>query len=77
LKKLPRPVTLRDPNLPHQVVFFYGEGGVHVSCNCLCVGDEEYISMGKPDGDLAMSRWLYNNRANHRKSFEREDFAKW
>jgi len=50
---------------------------VHVSCNCLCVGDEEYISMGKPDGDLAMSRWLYNNRANHRKSFEREDFAKW
>lgn len=80
----PHHVTLRDPELPHQVVFLT-PGGSHypaVSCNCMRAwhGPGRTVThdpMG-PGPDLAAARALYNNPANHRKPFDPAiDGAKW
>lgn len=76
-------VTLRDPTLPHQVVFSVGSSstaGVHISCNCRAVvnhqGNVTYDTIG-PTKDLDESRRLYNDPVNHRKPFSKEDEALW
>lgn len=75
-------VTLRDPDLPHQVVLYNesGNGHTNVSCNCRAIhlanGEVHYDSMGRTL-NIEMSRVLYNDPANHRISFTEEDKAKW
>ena len=76
-------MTLRDPDLPHQVVFFTpsGKTAIMVSCNCLVENRPQnnmpfYEAMG-PTENLDQSRELYNNPDNHRKPFGDCDKAKW
>lgn len=73
---LPR-VVVRDPNLPHQVVFEVRKMKLHISCNCLRLPGGRYESMGITDGDIKVARKLYNNPKNHWGPFGEEDEAKW
>lgn len=79
----PKYITLRDPSLPHQVVFFTpsGKTAIMVSCNCLADknainGVTFYDPIGRTE-NLDQSRELYNNPANHKSQFDDCDKAKW
>lgn len=73
----PSHATLRDPELPHQVVLQAPQGRVVASCNCRLEGAGNYAAMG-PAPDLAAARRLYNDPANHDKPFDPErDGARW
>lgn len=77
-------VTLVDPTLPHQVIFYVTSNSkmqIQVSCNCLTYRHPEngtlvHESMGGSH-DLDTARELYNNPRNHELPFGQEDFAKW
>lgn len=71
-------VTLKDPTLPHQVVFFFsGVSGIPcISCNCRRKPDGSHSSMGRGP-NIEAARALYNDPVNHRISFNRGDEAKW
>lgn len=75
--------TLRNAELPHQVVLFNqtGNASVMVSCNCRKTVNRfnkvlTYEPMGKTR-NLDESRALYNDPNNHRIPFSKEDEAKW
>lgn len=82
MKLEPPYITLADPSLPHQVVFFVIGGRVNISCNCLRIKHVVYNShrqnsMGETESSLDHARELYNDPANHRIPFSKEDEAKW
>jgi hypothetical protein len=77
----PHHVTLRDPSLPHQVVFLGGgDLPIQVSCNCRrtihhTTPAYEPIGLG-PTLDAA--RVLYDDPASHRTPFDPAvDAARW
>lgn len=73
----PEYMTLADPSLDHQVIFFMVKERVHISCNCLRKKNGGNTSMRQVDGDIVYSRYLYNDAKNHSKPFGKDDEAKW
>lgn len=77
-------ITLRDPTLPHQVVFQNpsGSNDIVVSCNCRqkyktgVPGVVAYDPIGVAN-DIVEARILYNDPANHWTPFTEEYVAKW
>lgn len=75
-------ITLRDPDLTHQLVIFTpgGSSSIAVSCNCRGeeskFGKENYSPMGYSQ-NLDETRELYNNPKNHLRPFTDEDKVKW
>lgn len=80
----PHRVTLRDPSLPHQVVFL-ARGGSHpveVSCNCRLTrrgpGKTPSYTPIAPGPDLDTARWEYNRPAAHWTRLDpATDAARW
>lgn len=74
-------VTLRDPRLPHQVVFAVtNKHHLTVSCNCRrrlnYAGPETYEPMARIR-NLDDARKAYDDAQNHDRPFKTSDLAVW